>query len=143
MNTQLRVVAVSVVAIAGMMLTADTLQAQRRRGGQGNAKIWEFLANKYDKNMDGELSQDEYDRGAETFTRLDRNKDGVLTKDDWDEARDSRGRGPGRRPSGVAPRVGDRAPDFELAFVNEPQKTVRLSSFVGKKPVALIFGSCT
>jgi peroxiredoxin len=43
----------------------------------------------------------------------------------------------------MAPKVGEQAPDFELTYVAEPDKTVRLSSFIGKKPVALIFGSCT
>ena len=41
-----------------------------------------------------------------------------------------------------APRVGDVAPDFELVGV-DGQATVRLSSYHGQKPVALIFGSYT
>ncbi len=42
----------------------------------------------------------------------------------------------------LAPKSGDMAPDFELrdAGGNNP---VSLSSFQGKKPVALIFGSYT
>lgn len=39
-------------------------------------------------------------------------------------------------------RVGDMAPDFELNLRGEDQK-VRLSSFRGHKPVALVFGSYT
>ena len=41
-----------------------------------------------------------------------------------------------------APKIGDPATDFELrdAFGENP---VRLSSFDGQKPVALIFGSFT
>ncbi len=50
-------------------------------------------------------------------------------------------RGEGRRP---ADRVeeGDQAPDFQLRML-EGKKTVRLSSYRKKKPVALIFGSYT
>ena len=41
-----------------------------------------------------------------------------------------------------APKIGDSAPDFDLhdTFGENP---VRLSSFEGQKPVALIFGSFT
>ena len=41
-----------------------------------------------------------------------------------------------------APRVGDMAPDFTL-FDIEGKNSVTLSSFRGKKPVALVFGSYT
>lgn len=37
---------------------------------------------------------------------------------------------------------GDVAPDFELKY-KQSDETVRLSSFRGEKPVALIFGSYT
>ena len=138
------------VALASMMLMTDVSRAQRR-GGQGQprgqAEVWEFLAEKYDKDMDGELTEDEYDRGAETFARLDRNDDGVLTRADWDNVRGPFGAGEGQRPGdglvGQAPEEGEQAPDFELPYVTEPTETIRLSSFAGKKPVALIFGSYT
>jgi hypothetical protein len=39
-------------------------------------------------------------------------------------------------------KVGDAAPDFTLADPSG-KKEVKLSSFQGKKPVVLIFGSCT
>lgn len=42
----------------------------------------------------------------------------------------------------LAPKVGDLAPDFELWDVNGANP-VRLSTFRGQKPVALIFGSFT
>ena len=41
-----------------------------------------------------------------------------------------------------APRIGDKAPDFELCDTNG-ENQVRLSQFRGDKPVALIFGSFT
>jgi hypothetical protein len=39
-------------------------------------------------------------------------------------------------------KVGDAAPDFTLPDPSA-KKEVKLSSFQGKKPVVLIFGSCT
>ncbi len=45
-----------------------------------------------------------------------------------------------------APKVGEVAPDFELARLEDGAPTeelVELSSFKGKKPVVLLFGSCT
>ena len=41
-----------------------------------------------------------------------------------------------------APAVGDQAPDFDLPRV-DAKGSVRLASFRGVKPVALIFGSFT
>ena len=35
------------------------------------------------------------------------------------------------------------APDFELPYADDPEQTMRLSRFRGKKPVALVFGSYT
>lgn len=40
------------------------------------------------------------------------------------------------------PRVGERAPDFELDL-HDGSGRVRLSSFRGDRPVVLIFGSLT
>ena len=42
----------------------------------------------------------------------------------------------------TAPKVGDLAPDFELRDA-DGENPVRLSDFLGKKPVALVFGSFT
>ncbi len=47
-----------------------------------------------------------------------------------------------KRFDALAPKAGDIAPDFELRDVNA-ENPVRLSSFRGRKPVALIFGSFT
>ncbi len=41
-----------------------------------------------------------------------------------------------------APKEGDPSKDFRLADVNG-QNAIRLSQFVGKRPVALVFGSFT
>jgi peroxiredoxin len=42
----------------------------------------------------------------------------------------------------LAPKAGDEAPDFELCDTNG-ENPVRLSSFRGERPVALVFGSFT
>ncbi len=61
-----------------------------------------------------------------------------LTRERWEKIRaDALAR------EARAPRVGDRAPDFGLPLLNERARTVRLASFRGKRPVALIFGSYT
>jgi hypothetical protein len=75
---------------------------------------------------------------------LDRNGDGVLTSDDFRIARkpDPRKRAKLRLAS-EAPQVGQMAPDFELPLAKDEAKTVRLSSFRDKRPVALVFGSYT
>ena len=56
-------------------------------------------------------------------------------------------RGRGRRAADRQGKlkVGDDAPDFDLKRLNakEGDPTVKLSSFEGKKPVFLIFGSYT
>ena len=44
---------------------------------------------------------------------------------------------------GNFPKVGEIAPDFELATLDGDGKTLRLSDYRGKKPVVLVFGSFT
>lgn len=78
------------------------------------------------------------------FARLDKNEDQTITADEMgrQRSRNQRSPGPARRAQSV-PRRGEPAPDFDLPLADMPDKTVRLSSFTGKKPVALIFGSYT
>jgi peroxiredoxin len=47
-----------------------------------------------------------------------------------------------KKVDAMAPRAGDIAPDFTLYDI-EGKNSVTLSSFRGKKPVALVFGSYT
>ena len=47
-----------------------------------------------------------------------------------------------KRLDAKAPKAGDIAPDFELLDPSG-QNSVRLSDFLGQKPVALSFGSYT
>ena len=138
MNTSFRfwpIFLVSAVLFA-IHIPIDDANAQRgRRGGRGSG--WEFVAKKYDADKDGTVTAEEYTRGAEGFKSLDTDGDGILSKKDWDSQTRQRG------GSGDAPQVGDASPDFSLTEIRDAKKTVTLSDFAGKKPVALIFGSCT
>jgi len=118
-----------------IFLPAEDANAQRGRRGSRGGSGWDFVAKKYDTNKDGTVTSEEYTRGEEGFKTLDNDGDGKLTKEDW-EIRTRRG-------SGAAPEVGDSAPDFSLTQIRDETKTVTLSDFAGKQPVALIFGSCT
>ena len=135
------------IAIFGPLILVDQADAQQRqRRKRGGPDVFKFLADKYDQNKDGKLSREEYDRSDENFVRFDTNKDGELTADDWAGStggRRRRGGGRQRHDDSAAPKVGDQAPDFSLTHINDETKTVQLSSFIGSKPVALLFGSCT
>ena len=61
-----------------------------------------------------------------------------LSRAAWEELRTSF-----REREKHAPVVGDAAPDFELPYLGETAKTVRLSDVLRKRPVALVFGSYT
>jgi len=98
-----------------------------------------------DTDSDGDLQVTEI---TALFAKLDADKDAVLSEREMPARRPSRGRpaNPRRnaqRPAEVVPQIGEVAPDFELPYVEDMEKTIKLSSFRGKKPVALIFGSYT
>jgi len=151
MKRRLTITGLSLVLV-GIAFGGDSVLGQQRgqqNKNSGSVEVWDYLQDKYDANGDGQLTEAEYSRGAEKFQRLDVNRDGVISSKDW-------GGGISRKPfsrerqkrslnsSSVAPPVkGDVAPGFNLAYVNEPSKTVELASFQGSKPVALIFGSCS
>ncbi|MCA8957720.1 MAG: hypothetical protein KDC87_16715 [Planctomycetes bacterium] len=84
-----------------------------------------------DRNGDGVVQPGEL---APLFATLDRDHNGWLDRDELG--------GAAPRPSGP-PKVGAMAPDFDLPRVGDAKSRVRLSSFRGKQPVALIFGSYT
>ena len=137
------------LAIFGLLILVHQTSAQQRQRGKQRGKrgpdVFKFLVEKYDKDKDGKLSREEYDRSAENFSRFDTNKDGELTAEDWSGGAGGKQPGGRRQRHGntAAPKVGDQAPDFTLTYINDQSKTVQLSSFSGSKPVALLFGSCT
>lgn len=100
----------------------------------------------YDKNKDGKVEKAEYPRSAAAFANLDRDQSGAIDEADF-TVLPPRGQRParGREPEDASklPKVGELAPDFELPLLGMKDKTVKLSSFRGDRPVALIFGSYT
>ena len=138
-------VIVPLFAVCELLLVsqAEAQRPQRRGGGGGrSADVFKFLAEKYDADKDGKITAEEYDRSEENFARFDTNKDGVLTTADW-SGRTGRTRRGQPRGSSEAPSVGEQAPDFKLTEILDETKEIKLSSFAGSKPVALVFGSCT
>jgi hypothetical protein len=113
------------------------------------------LLQEFDKNKDGVLDRSETpERIRQHFEQIDVNKDGKLSKEELERVADRLARQQGGRPGEFnAPpargerlpeklMVGDPAPDFTLPDA-AGKKEVTLSSARGKKPVVLIFGSCT
>jgi Ca2+-binding EF-hand superfamily protein len=79
------------------------------------------------------LSKEDF---ARSFSLLDSDGDKILSRGEFITPR--------RGTSGINPlHQGQKAPDFNLPTVHDAKTLVRLSSFIGKKPVALIFGSYT
>ena len=123
--------------------------------------IWAFLVEKYDADGDGAITRKEYSGGDAHWARLDVDGDGQLSRAEIEGRKNPNLRGKKARQRKVpkAPKAGSKAPDFELEVVadvaklghaeqpkaEKPKKPelVRLSSFRGKRPVALIFGSYT
>ena len=94
-----------------------------------------------DKDKDGKISKEEaVGPFARMFSRVDINSDGVV--DQAELRRMSMRFGGGRSASSGGVDEGKPAPDFQLKTV-DGKNEVKLSSFEGTKPVALIFGSYT
>ncbi len=94
-----------------------------------------IMALTFDQDYDGVLEVSDFET---IFTDLDADGDGELSRVEL-----RRNRSIGKRPDTSSPVQGELAPDFELPLSEQPDKTVRLSSFRGKKAVALVFGSYT
>ena len=96
--------------------------AQEGRRGGRSASL--------DRDRDGKISLADL---RVVHTLVDLNGDGVLAPNELE----------GRPSRESAPVAGSRAPDFELPFAKDLERKVRLSSFAGQRPVALVFGSYT
>ena len=102
-----------------------------RRGGFSRGSTSPEHANTdLDRDKDGTVSLADL---AIVHALVDLNGDGVLAASELD----------GRPAREGTPKVGEEAPDFELVLAKDPETQVRLSSFTGKRPVALVFGSYT
>lgn len=151
----------SLALLSTALLAAfSPLDAVAQGGAQADADdAWAYLLKKYDANKDGVLTRKEYTRDDEHWKNLDVDGSGKVdkaefTKRGWNIQKEKL----------KTPKKGAKAPDFKLAALppkpakppKPPKKdgkeqetkdakpeVVQLSSFQGKKPVALIFGSYT
>lgn len=127
------------VAMATLLPTAAAAQ----QASTLDPAVLTKLLRQYDKDGDGKVQKSEYPRTDAAFANLDRDGNGVIDERDTTTAPPKRAqRTPRDRPGGV-PKVGAVAPDFDLPMLGMKDTTVKLSSFRGEKPVALIFGSYT
>jgi len=132
------------VSLLSCCLAAQRPGAPRARFGLG-VEALAGLLRKYDVDRDGRIARGEYPRGDRGFDNLDRDGNGFVDRQDLGAVR-VRARAVARAGETKAqrlPRPGDVAPDFELPMLGMKGETVKLSSFAGDRPVALIFGSYT
>ena len=112
----------------------DSAEFAKTPFGVGADKM-DLLALSFDQDGDGRIEVSDFDS---LFADLDLNDDGKIAEREF--------KGSERlftRPRSKLPVVGQMAPDFDLPRSDDASKTVKLSSFRGKRPVALIFGSYT
>lgn len=130
------------LAASGLAQPGDRRQHGPFSGPPGGRDFRERIK-AADKNGDGKISEQEASgRLARMFVRIDANSDGVLDEAELKTMAERFDRGrPGTGDGGSA-EEGKTAPDFTLKSVDGKRK-VTLSSFAGKRPVALIFGSYT
>jgi hypothetical protein len=134
------------IPLTMLLATLAALPAQRQ-SPEADKQVLAKLLLQYDKDKNGKIEKAEYPRTGEAFANLDRDRNGVIDAADFTARPGLRARGDGRaRPAeetAKLPKVGDVAPDFDLPMLGVKDKSVKLSSFLGDKPVALIFGSYT
>jgi hypothetical protein len=113
---------------------------------QAPDEVWAYVRERYDADGDGRVARSEYGRDEEHWRRLDKDGDGFVVASEVAILPP----GPGGRPAGEPsfdatepPQVGEQAPDFELEELGREGELVRLSSYRGERPVALVFGSYT
>lgn len=128
----MRYLSFAVVTVIGFTCLAGPANGQPRRRGNPIDRI-----KAQDKNRDGKITKAEASGPLlQRFRQFDGNSDGVI-----DEAELERLTARFRGGSGGVDE-GKPAPDFQLKTV-DGKSQVKLSSFAGEKPVALIFGSYT
>jgi Ca2+-binding EF-hand superfamily protein len=116
---------------------------------RGRKRMMSMLVRRLDKDQDGKVTAKEF---SDSLGSLDADKSGAFeAKEIASQGRRQPNRsGNARRRNGRGsnqtkdvPQPGEQAPDFKLPVLGVGKKTAQLSSFIGQKPVALIFGSYT
>ena len=141
------VVATATIALQGQLVAHDVPRVAESLGREVTVELLKGRGNYLCRQRLDELQR--ADRTEQLDLLRGRNPGSHLDAlAEWAEAPvrgdrgDRRQRGD-RQRGGTAPAAGQLAPDFELPLVGDDQTTVKLSSFAGVKPVALIFGSYT
>ena len=134
-----------------LLIIASAVHAQDAK----SEDAWTHMAAKYDADGDGRITRKEYTRDEAHWKNLDVDGNGVVDRAEFEGRGWTRGARGGKPPA--APKKGQEAPDFKLELLPPPAlkaldkdqqeakkpELVQLSSFRGKRPVALIFGSYT
>lgn len=128
------------------------ISSEEFTAGKVPERMVRMMVRMFDADQSGSVSVAELDA---QFAKVDADKSGALEASEIKmsrrgggrrEGRSGRGQGDSSRPAKAnkgVPQPGDVAPDFILPLLGKGKKTAQLSSFAGKKPVALIFGSYT
>lgn len=138
-------------ALAGLPVLEESISAAvlvEKLSGGSVRRFAEMFTSRLDEDGDGKILLSEIE---DLFRHADGDGDGKVIAVDssgGDRSRRerpgfSRGRGGEEREAGGTPAVGDTAPDFDLPISGKLDSRIRLSSYSGDKPVALIFGSYT
>ena len=91
----------SSVVMALMFLTLPVLvSAQGRAGKQAGRHNGGRLLKRLDKNGDGQISRDEWQKRPQVFDRIDQNHDGVITSDEAETAARNRAQHQGQSGRG-------------------------------------------
>ncbi|MEM8712911.1 MAG: DUF1549 domain-containing protein, partial [Planctomycetota bacterium] len=99
---------IALLAATSADALAVSTAAQRQRDPQ---KVFSALKRRADKNLDGRITADEFDRGKRAFRRLDLDGDGVITLEDV-KARMEKGRKGDPKPKADSGR--DAGPGMEM-----------------------------
>ena len=118
------------VAIAGLSWAADPEPSQ----GRDQDRAFERIVARLDKNLDGKISEDEFNRGRRAFRRFDTDGDGFLSKAEFD-ARRNRGRQAQPAPEG-------RSMDESMAAGEVPTGTAEQLEFFEKKIRPVLSDHC-
>jgi Ca2+-binding EF-hand superfamily protein len=140
-------------AVVAQSNTSTRLNAEERRKSRKKSKERDVdkLLSHFDKDKDQELDKTELPKALRDFlSSFDKDGDGKLSRIELLKMNGRPGTKVGEIITGPARgeryddnlKIGDPAPDFKLSD-SSGKRMVTLSSFRGKKPVVLIFGSYT
>ncbi len=142
MKRSILAVTFAIFVVFSLSLSAAYGQQRSAPRSQGPAaNMSRLLMRLLDLNNDGKISGGEF---MKFFTDADQDKNGSIEQKEVTDLVSKRRQGgtrPDRQEAG-GPDLEQKAPDFTLRRL-DGDGTVKLSDFIGKKPVVLVFGSYT